>query len=254
MHEPGRDSSVSTRSTDFSRPGPCFLETVRIDGEHEAPERRVDIGDALSRHIHDLKNLLWPMAVRFEDSQTMLQSPELPEQLGRMGRDLNEALAIATRMGEIVRTCSNQNSTFFLPPGTDPNEFRQPTSESMRILFVGPDPDVSETVADLLEHLGQTVDRACSWTEAVPAISRREYSIMIVDMRLGDKSCIELTRAIREHGSGRVIWLTEIEYPAGVMVGLDGSSPDGLLVKPLSLSSLRELVGKYQLHQSAQHL
>lgn len=64
-------------------------------------QENTDFRSAVAVGLHDLQNALWPAAAEVELSLTSGQCPpELVEALNRIGRSVEEAMTIASQMGQ----------------------------------------------------------------------------------------------------------------------------------------------------------
>ena len=120
--------------------------------------------------------------------------------------------------------------------------------DPMDVLIVDDDEVLLETAVDTLESLGVTADKALSGMEAIEMIknkhaSGKDYSVVIVDLKMPDIDGIETIRRIRSDAGA--------DIPALLISAYDWSDIDkkakeaganGFLSKPLFRSSLYEKI------------
>jgi CheY-like chemotaxis protein len=198
----------------------------------------------LSRHLHDLKNLLWPATVQAECAKADSAPAELSQLLERIGRDVKQALTIATQMSELV----HRHSESCAPPATVPAtaaDRRQPpdATSRMRILCVAGDARVRGALARMLQHLGYDVDLSGSGSEALLAFASQAYDLVMTDTHLADMNGRDITRDIRACGSTPVIWMTGSEQVSQAIIADGPESPSCILTKPMTLDGLRKALG-----------
>jgi CheY-like chemotaxis protein len=194
----------------------------------------------LSRHLHDLKNLLWPATVQAECAHAEAAPAELSQLLQCIGRDMQRALAIATQMSELVQ----RHSESCAPPAqvqATAAAARQPPDalSRKRILCVADDASVRSTLARMLQYLGYDVDLSGSGSEALQAFASQTYSLVLTETHLADMTGRDITKCIRGCGCTPVIWMTGREQISGESIAEGPESPSCILTKPLTLSGLR---------------
>ncbi len=126
--------------------------------------------------------------------------------------------------------------------------------DSMNVLIVDDDPILLETASDTLTSLGLIVDKANSGLEAIGMIVHnheiaKDYSIVIIDLKMPDIDGIETIRRIREEVKSNTPILLISAYDT---TDLEEKAKDvgvnGILSKPLFKSSLydkiSEILGK----------
>lgn len=194
---------------------------------------------ALSRDLHDLKNLLWPLSVQAECAPTECASVELVMRMNRFHADVKKALEVATRMSELVQrqsqNCGTQGSERIPAPRPTPPA---PASR-LRILCVVNDPSVRAALVHLLVHLGHDADSSCSGEEALQAFAAHTYEVVVTDIHLADMSGRDLTRNLRANGPVPVLWMTGADDVSQESASHQVDSPNCILAKPLSLIALR---------------
>lgn len=205
------------------------------------PSQAPEYYSALSRHLHDLKNLLWPLSVQVACAPTESASAELVTLVNRVRVDAEEALKIATQMSELVQRQSENCAT----PGSnrDVPALRRPPpapASPLRILCVVDDPNVRGALVHLLMHLGHDADSSCSGAEALQAFASHTYDVVVTDIHLADMNGRDLTRNLRASRPVRVIWITGADDFSQEAAAHQADSPNCILAKPLSLDALRK--------------
>ncbi len=204
-----------------------------------------DFCSQLSRHLHDLKNLLWPVTVQAECGPSGTISPALAVILKNIGRDVQESLALATKMSELI----DHYSQYVAVPEVKRVALGTrcapaPLARGLRILCVDDDQNLAGAMARLLKHLGHDVDISASGSDALQAVASRPYDLVMTDTHLADMNGRDLTRSIRALGPIPVIWLTDRDL---AVAGIPPDAPDfpsAILTKPLSLGALRKALDR----------
>jgi len=112
-------------------------------------------------------------------------------------------------------------------------------------VLVVDDNAVNRTVAvGLLSRLGCPVDKAASGREAVEAIDRRRYDLVLMDVHMPEMDGLEATRLIRERAGGRAIRIVAMTADAGreTRDRCLAAGMDDLLTKPVDVKALKALV------------
>src|ERR1700744_1345271 len=85
-------------------------------------------------------------------------------------------------------------------------------SEAMKngaLLLVDDDRRVLESMADWLRSQGHRVDTAASYAQAIAAVGKKNYDLVLADIRLGDGAGFDLLAHCRQaHPTAAVILLT----------------------------------------------
>jgi len=203
------------------------------------PPQGLEFYGALTRHLHDLNNLLWPLSVQAECAPLESASPELVKVINQLRADTQEALGVTTRMSELVRrhseSCTRTGESVPAQRCTPPAK-----ASRMRILCVINDSNVRGTVAHLLEHLGHDADSSRNGAAALQSFASHPYDAVVIDSHLADMDGRDLTRNLRANGPIPVIWLTGAADVSQEIVAHRPDSPTCILAKPLSLGALRK--------------
>lgn len=108
----------------------------------------------------------------------------------------------------------------------------------MRLLLVEDTPDLADTLLQFLRSEGHAVDHAPDAETAEAAMAVAEYSCVILDLGLPDRSGLEVLRARRAQGDRTpVIIATARDQISDRIAGLDAGADD-YVVKPFDLREL----------------
>jgi CheY-like chemotaxis protein len=198
----------------------------------------------LSEQLHELKNRLWPITMFANGAPAPGSAPEITELMERILRDAQAALAISTRMSELVDGYSHALEPVKIGRQSAEGRSSAVSNRRLRILCVDNDADVRGALDSLLKHIGHHVDSACSGAEGLRIFDSDSYDLVITDSHLPDMSGRDLTRKLRARGPTPVIWLGHIDLENAPRIPGAADSPSAILTKPLSLSSLRKALAK----------
>lgn len=109
-----------------------------------------------------------------------------------------------------------------------------------RVLVVDDDPLSRFGVCDRLERDFDVLE-AANGREALALLEAQRVDLVVTDLMMPEMDGIDLTRAIRERGSTKVIWCTaydrdEFRRAAGEL------RIDGYLVKPFEIDQLYQMI------------
>ena len=108
-------------------------------------------------------------------------------------------------------------------------------------ILVAEDNNVNQKVVQqLLAHLGYRVDLVANGVEALDALARQHYDVVLMDIHMPEMDGLEATRRLRErHGATpRVIAMTANAMP-GDREKCFAAGMDGYVSKPIELDALR---------------
>lgn len=141
--------------------------------------------------------------------------------------------------------------TVYLPAGTaseEEGETDNPSAASetsSTVLVVDDEPEITELVAEILERSGHRVDVAHGGRTALRALERREYQVVITDLRMPDmdgRALFEQSESIRPGCRERFLFLTgDTLSPMARRFLAESGRPH--LAKPVAPSELRRAVG-----------
>lgn len=95
-----------------------------------------------------------------------------------------------------VLECDHARQSHLNPAG-----IRRENSISIRILLTEDDPNAQKIVPNLLKNFGYLVDVACNGREALQALERDDYSLVLMDCMMPDMNGYEVTAVIRDPSS-----------------------------------------------------
>jgi CheY-like chemotaxis protein len=75
------------------------------------------------------------------------------------------------------------------------------TKRPVRVFLVEDDDDAAQMMVVLLGHVGYSVARAGDVATALDRVARGEFDLLISDLKLPDRSGLELVRELRSSGS-----------------------------------------------------
>jgi CheY-like chemotaxis protein len=112
---------------------------------------------------------------------------------------------------------------------------------SLNILLVD-DCDVNQKVASLmLKKLGYKADFAANGIEAIEALEKKPYEIVLMDIQMPEMDGLEATKIIRKrwHQSPKIIVVTALSNYREACLE---AGADEFLIKPLGIEELRESI------------
>ena len=114
--------------------------------------------------------------------------------------------------------------------------------EKKQILVVDDDRDILETLSDLLEHKGYTVDTAESGRDAIDKSKTSLYNLALLDIKLPDMEGTELLARLHETAP-RMMKIMITGYPSlqNAIASLNLGA-DAYILKPVNPKELLKLV------------
>lgn len=113
-----------------------------------------------------------------------------------------------------------------------------------RILIVDDDPSILMLISDVLTDAGMQVRTAASGEEALCAIEKEEFSLIILDIMMKGISGLEVCAAIRDKVNCPILFLSAKDSAHDIIEGL-GLGADDYLTKPFVID---ELVARIKAH------
>lgn len=166
------------------------------------------------------------------------------------GIGLSVCHGIVRAHGGTIDVTSSPDGTAFrlrLPIDTSSADEEAPASEpaatpaARRILVVDDEPDVAELVAEVLENEGHDVEIADGGLAGLAALGKRDYDLIISDLRMPDldgRALWERAETVRPGVSDRFIFLTgDTLSPLAHTFLVEGQRPH--LEKPITPADLR---------------
>ncbi|MGR4864976.1 response regulator [Caulobacter sp. LARHSG274] len=129
--------------------------------------------------------------------------------------------------------------------GPEDDRIAPAVAPGVRVLLAEDNPINALLARALLEREGCKVDRIASGDEAVSALSRGFYDLILMDLRMPGLNGIEATRALRERGvTTPIVALTADAFDEDRRACLKAGMND-FLAKPLTPSALRGVLSRW---------
>jgi CheY-like chemotaxis protein len=143
------------------------------------------------------------------------------------------------RVGAASRTTSVEVAAPTSSRAPDDDRIAPAAAPGVRVLLAEDNPINALLARALLEREGCKVDRIASGDEAVSALSRGFYDLILMDLRMPGLNGIEATKALRERGvTTPIVALTADAFDEDRRACLAAGMND-FLAKPLTPSALR---------------
>ena len=117
------------------------------------------------------------------------------------------------------------------------------TKTADRILVVDDEPNICRLLQRYLGRLGYSVETAGSVPEALDALQRGHYDLVLTDLRLPGPSGLDLLVEVRSRSPGTRTILMSAHADVYAASAAIERGVDQLIVKPFELEDLRERVG-----------
>jgi two-component system response regulator RegX3 len=105
------------------------------------------------------------------------------------------------------------------------------------VLVVEDEEAIADAVAYALEGEGFEVDRAADGEEAIDRARKKDYELIVLDLRLPKVNGIEVTRTLRAESIVPILMLTAKDSEVDRVVGLEVGADD-YVTKPFSMAEL----------------
>ena len=112
------------------------------------------------------------------------------------------------------------------------------------ILVVDDEEEIREIIREFLETLGYNVVEAANGEEAIIAISKTQFNLVITDIRMPKMNGLKLLRNIKTYKPSLPVILMTGYQPSKTQEQNLSARADGYLLKPFSLNSLRQAILK----------
>ena len=116
------------------------------------------------------------------------------------------------------------------------------SSDKPSILLVDDDKNILDTARDILEDAGYGVETASRGEEAVAALDRRAYNIVVVDFQLPDTTGLELARKVRERHEFTLVILMTGHASLEMAVKAIQEAVYDYLIKPVDPAQLKRTI------------
>lgn len=126
------------------------------------------------------------------------------------------------------------------------NEDAMTTKQVRHMLVVDDEPDIRETLAEILEHSGFLVDIAASGQEALERIQANAYDGILSDIRMPGLNGMELYRRLRHLNpelADRFVVVTGDDLSGSVRAFLDETGVP-FIEKPFGPADVRRVLGE----------
>jgi len=141
------------------------------------------------------------------------------------------------------------------PPTGSGGIFRGPPLQAMRILLIEDNAKLAQTLKDILEQQGYSIDVARTADEGDELAIVDHHDVIILDVMLPDRDGVELCRHLRRQKVPTpILMLTSLSETDDKVAGLDAGADD-YLTKPFQvdelLARLRSLMRRSQASEGA---
>jgi len=130
----------------------------------------------------------------------------------------------------------------------------QASLSSMRILLAEDNISNQRVTLEMLKKLGYRADAVANGAEAIQALERQPYDLILMDIKMPVLGGIEATRIIRERwpdNGHKIIAITAYAL-AGDQEKCLAAGMDGYIPKPVQKEDLAEMLSLYQSSQDGE--
>jgi PAS domain S-box-containing protein len=237
-------SNLLTNSAKYTEPGgSILLAAQRRDGDVIVSVRDTGIGipaDAL-HHIFDMFSQVDRGLERAKDGLGI--GLALVRGLVQMHGGSVTATSQGPGTGSTF-TITLRELPFSKPSSEPPPQLRSPAIPRQRILVVDDNRDAADSLASMLELMGQEVQTAYSGAEAITAAACFHPAVILMDIGMPGLNGYDATQQIRAQTSGHTVkvialtgWGQEHDRTRSREAGCDGH-----LVKPVDVTELETLL------------
>ncbi|MDE3110918.1 MAG: response regulator, partial [Acidobacteriota bacterium] len=111
------------------------------------------------------------------------------------------------------------------------------SNENARVLVVDDQRSTTMLVCAILDRVGYRVDECATGYEAITALSRERYDLIVLDLNLSDMSGLDLLRDLKTPGLPPVVGITSGATPE-LLERAEAAGINRVLEKPISASQL----------------
>ncbi len=116
-------------------------------------------------------------------------------------------------------------------------------TDPRKMLIVDDDPDMAESIADLVEIRGYEADLASSGAEAIAKFQERDYDIAFMDVRMPGMNGVEcLLEILKLKPDAKVVMMTAYSVEQLLRTALNNGAA-GVLYKPFEMAEFLALCG-----------
>ena len=112
------------------------------------------------------------------------------------------------------------------------------------ILVVDDEENIREIISEFLQTLGYNVVEASNGEDAIVACSKTKFDLVISDIRMPKMNGLKLLKSLKAYMPDLPIVLMTGYQPSKAQEESLTTKADGYLLKPFSLSSLRQVILK----------
>jgi len=163
----------------------------------------------------------------------------------RLIEQLGGELKVHSRVGEGSRF-------WFSIPAAIPLEAEEPLAsvrreslEGSRVLLIDDVPLNLRIGARLVESFGAKVDVASSGFEALSALSRFDYTVVLLDLHMPEMDGFETFTHIRARNHQTPVYALSADVCADTRSRVEAFGMEGLLPKPLAPATLRQVIARH---------
>ena len=110
------------------------------------------------------------------------------------------------------------------------------------ILIVDDNPNMSSLLSDMLEIFDYPSVRAADGQDALDQLEKRDFAMVITDMRMPNMSGLELLSQVKSKCPKLPVVLISGYSVAEFESEAEGAKPDGFLAKPFMMSDIEKLL------------
>ncbi len=118
------------------------------------------------------------------------------------------------------------------------------TNETAHVLVVDDEGAIRYSVSKTLQRIGYEVDEASSGEEALEIISKREYDVVLTDIRMPGLTGVELLKRIKDTSPDSIVILMTGYASLGTAVESLRLGAHDYLIKPSSSQDIRQSVAR----------
>lgn len=117
----------------------------------------------------------------------------------------------------------------------------------VNLLIVDDEPDVLESLSDLFDSFGFSVDSATSGNKAWEKLQRKNYNLVLTDVRMADGNGMELAQKIRHKHPSNPTLLLISGYTDSSLEDMFSLGVDGFFSKPFDSTAVRNAIQRSML-------